>query len=289
MIYLKFLQEKKITKTDISRREAPDYLIKAITKELQEIDSYFKKNNQNNVDLSKLKDLFPQIDTQIEIEKKDQKINYTLELSESKLDFNEENFQEKLSSVYQELSDIQKDIAKKENISEKTCSHFKCCDCCIHTPPMVTALEYQYIKANVDTEKYKSKAQNNQKLHKAEFGTELEITDQKTQNKEAINPNFFSHPCPFLDDNNSCSIYEFRPFACRFYGLSTLDGVSVQACNYFLEQYRLNQTDSRTVLDSRYATSLLAKANSKLAKKLDMPQIQPAGTLSAWLTSVVSI
>jgi Fe-S-cluster containining protein len=113
-------------------------------------------------------------------------------------------------------------------------------------------------------------------LHKAEYGSELEIINLDQVEKENMNPNNFAHRCPFLADDNGCSIHEHRPFACRFYGLATLDGKSVQACNYYLEQF---DPKERTVLDSRQATTILGKANRELC---DGKQL--AGTLTAWLT-----
>ena len=173
-------------------------------------------------------------------------------------------------------------VEEANELDKEACFKANCCDCCVYTPPPVTKLEFEYIKANYDLEPFKQKAQENQVKHQMEFGGKLEVVDlNEFKTNQAVNPNTFVHRCPFLKEDNACSIYEHRPFACRFYGLSTLDGLSVQACRYYLEQFDDNE---RTALDSRSATELLGKANKELG---DGKQL--AGTLTAWLNEKSNI
>lgn len=45
----------------------------------------------------------------------------------------------------------------------------------------------------------------------------LKAEYQKVEDKKE-----FKHTCPFLDENNLCTIYEYRPLICRTFGLLTI-------------------------------------------------------------------
>ena len=272
-LYTKLVLKEEIKAQDISITEIKDFIATALAKEISKIHLFFNQE----IDITELNEFLPKLDEYLNKApvESENNISYKLNLLETKTDFNEENFKEKLSVIYEEISEIQSKVSEISKIDKETCFKASCCDCCVYTPPLVTKLEFEYIKANIDLEKAITNAQKNQLLHKAEFGTELEIINLDHDQKEAMNPNNFAHRCPFLADNNACTIHEHRPFACRFYGLATLDAKTVQACNYYLEQF---DPDERTVLDSRQATALLGKANKELC---DGKQL--AGTLSAWL------
>jgi Fe-S-cluster containining protein len=100
------------------------------------------------------------------------------------------------------------------------------------------------------------------------------------------NPKNLEIRCPFLDDDNRCEIHEFRPLACRAYGLSTIDGNCVQACNHYLGAYQDYSVTDRPVVDSRPYTHVMGKANSEFAKTSAYSHLrQPVALLVAWLKS----
>lgn len=276
-LYAKLVFKESIKAQDISMTEIKPFLADALAKEIALIHK--SQANFTDLDFEGLNKLLPKLKEYLEtkiVQKASFEPNYKLNLLETKTSFDKENYKEKLSEIYQEISEIQNKASEISKIDKETCFKANCCDCCVYTPPLVTKLEFEYIKANIDLKTAKENARKNQLLHKAEFGTELEIINLDKETKEAMNPNNFAHRCPFLADDNACTIHKHRPFACRFYGLSTLDGKTVQACNYYLEQF---DPDERTVLDSRTATQLLGKANKELC---DGEQL--AGTLTSWLT-----
>lgn len=274
---------KRIQATDISFTPLKSFLADALAKELAKIALELKIK----LNTEELEEFFPKLTNYLEgnlsLAKKDIEPKYKLELLETSLSFDAQNFQNQLADVYQEISKIQESVAQSQKINKETCFNASCTDCCIYTPPMVTKLEFEYIKAHHDIKPFLAQAQANQKDHEEKFSSKLRIVDLDKEDKLQTNPHDFAHPCPFLDENKSCSIHEHRPFACRYYGLSTIDGKSVQACSYYLEQY---PSDKRAVLDSRKPTELLGKANRKLCQDLGLKQSQAAGTLTAWLDGV---
>jgi Fe-S-cluster containining protein len=276
-IYTKLVMKETVYQSDISMTEIKDFLADALAKEIAKIHHKLKKE----LDFSSLKEFLPRLDEYLnkapEQKVREESVSYKLKMLETKTIFDQTNYQEKLSEIYNEISEIQNQVAEASQIDKETCFKANCCDCCVYTPPLVTKLEFEYIKANVDIEPFKKKALENQVKHQMEFATKFELIDLNTQSKEEMNPNNLPHRCPFLEDSNACAIHEHRPFACRFYGLSTLDGETVQACNYYLEQF---PKEERSVLDSRSATQLLGKANKELCNGK-----QVAGTLTAWLSN----
>jgi Fe-S-cluster containining protein len=277
-LYSKLVFREKVKAQDISITEIKPFIANALAKEIALIHKSQAKFTDLNFD--ELNKLLPKLKEYLETEitqKASFKPNYKLNLIDTNTSFDSKNYKEKLDNVYKEISEIQNQAAKISKIDKETCFKANCCDCCVYTPPLVTKLEFEYIKANVNIEQAKKNAQKNQLLHKVEFGTVLGIIDLDNETKEAMNPNNFAHRCPFLADDNACTIHEHRPFACRFYGLSSLDGQSVQACNYYLEQF---DPEERTVLDSRTSTQILGKANKEICDGLQL-----AGTLTAWLSS----
>ncbi|MFP6557092.1 YkgJ family cysteine cluster protein [Paraburkholderia sp. B3] len=71
-------------------------------------------------------------------------------------------------------------------VCQKGCGH------CCHIDVGVTEIEAQYIERNTGARK--------------NFGTSRSSGHGETKT-----------PCPFLSVDHTCSIYEFRPFACRTY------------------------------------------------------------------------
>lgn len=85
-------------------------------------------------------------------------------------------------------------FAHKKAFEEIDCLH--CANCCKTTGPLLT---------NNDISRISSKL----RLSEKEFSeVYLKVDDEDDRI-------FKSMPCPFLNDDNYCSIYEFRPRACR--------------------------------------------------------------------------
>jgi len=206
--------------------------------------------------------------------------------------FQKEQMLDNLTSVYQAVSAVQNEIVDRAGIYRDTCFYYHCSDCCKKDFPTVSLTEFlhilQWIKSeNIDIKPLIQRAQAIQETHKKLYGTELELVDQLASSKQDENPNNYSFQCPLLDDNDMCSIHTARPLACRSFGLSTINNQDVQACNYYLTQYRYNssQRNEREVYDSRLETALLGASNNYLASKYNLNHMrQPVGTLVAWLT-----
>jgi Fe-S-cluster containining protein len=92
-----------------------------------------------------------------------------------------------------------------------------------------------------------------------------------------------------LGAENVCQVYAARPLVCRSFGISTIDGSSVQACKYYLTQYQYNSSprNERDVFSSMTTTHMFGEANELLAKDHGLEGIkQPVGTLVAWLSEM---
>ena len=114
----------------------------------------------------------------------------------------------KMYDAIDELIDSLSELSREQN------EPIKCkngCAYCCHQPVFALDYEMQYLNSFIK-EKFTVQKQNeirtraNNNLQKLSGLTELEIFDSK-------------HPCPLLEDE-SCSVYEVRPMACRIY-LST--------------------------------------------------------------------
>ena len=80
-----------------------------------------------------------------------------------------------------------------------------CGNCCKSIKPLIT-------------EKDKEKISAYMKLSIEEI--ELKYLELDSDNEWTVN----NSPCPFLSENNECSIYEFRPEACRSFPHTHKDG-----------------------------------------------------------------
>ncbi len=92
--------------------------------------------------------------------------------------------------IYKDVDHFYNDCIKPIAVCKQGCSH------CCYVPVEVTQLEARYIE-----EKTKHKM--------------IELSENKTRQPA-------HEPCPFLKDNQ-CSIYPYRPLACRMF--ATLDDV----------------------------------------------------------------
>ena len=110
-----------------------------------------------------------------------------------------ENYEKFLSSVNDDLKKIF-DYQKEYIHCQKGCAY-----CCKQGDYPISEIEYDYLMSGFEKldNDLKTKIEENIKKTKSEGDTE-------------------SYTCPFLIDN-SCSVYEYRPFVCRTFGVLTED------------------------------------------------------------------
>lgn len=138
-----------------------------------------------------------------------------------------------VSSFYKRYESLVKnieDVCLKVKGEHSDCVMCKpgCADCC-HALFDITLIEAMYIKEKFD-EKFTGKLRHNiityansadRKIFKlkkdASEADKMGINSQKIIeliSKEKI-------ACPLLDESNQCQLYEYRPIACRVYGIPT--------------------------------------------------------------------
>jgi Fe-S-cluster containining protein len=201
---------------------------------------------------------------------------------------------ENIENIYNEIGLIQSEIMTRTGIDSDSCFYYSCNDCCAKDFPTVSLLEFLYIKnwfqANkIDMKPFVDNALKIQKQHQEVFGEPMKIVDQTKSNSQEENPFGLQFRCPFLGAENVCQVYAARPLVCRSFGISTIDGSSVQACKYYLTQYQYNSSprNERDVFSSMTTTHMFGEANELLAKDHGLEGIkQPVGTLVAWLSEM---
>jgi len=87
---------------------------------------------------------------------------------------------------------------EKHELAFRQIDCLSCANCCRTTGPLLTSRDIEKIARHL----------------KLKPGT---FTEKYLQIDEENDYVFKSMPCPFLGDDNYCSIYEFRPKACREY------------------------------------------------------------------------
>lgn len=131
-----------------------------------------------------------------------------------------------------EISDITfNDIIAPNVECKKGCSH------CCHVPVMVTAMEAFYIQTKTGRK-----------------ANEIRRKKERTRKPDGS-------PCPFLKAN-SCSIYEFRPLACRTF--ASYDGEKECAKGGDNKHWMCN-VDSSPIFQN--SAMVLAKHSIDMAKK----------------------
>lgn len=94
------------------------------------------------------------------------------------------------------LLDREAQSAHDRVFSEIDC--LKCANCCKSLPALITSADIQRISRHMG-------------MKESEFVREYTTTDDDGDRV------LKGAPCPFLQEDNACSIYEYRPRACRQY------------------------------------------------------------------------
>lgn len=185
-----------------------------------------------------------------------------------------EIFLDNLGKIYEELNQIQEEIIIRTGIDTNTCFNNTCNDCCIKTPPKVSLLEFLYIAKNLNLKIYKERAE-------IIDDDSLQIIDDSDPYL-STNPKNLEFICPFLS-NGACDIHLYRPLACRAYGLASIDGSNVQACNFYLKEYQstTDEENSRELVDIRSLVSMLRRANEFISQTYSINNA--SASLPAWL------
>lgn len=152
------------------------------------------------------------------------------------------NFEKFLSSVDEDLSKIF-EYQKEYLFCKKGCSL-----CCQRGDYPMSELEFNYLMAgyNLLDENIQNKIKENIKTAK--------------ENKND------SYICPFLIDN-SCSVYKYRPFVCRAFGVLTEDAKG-NPCYPFCATKGLNFSQIYDKENNRLSSDLVEKNNFKIFPKI---------------------
>lgn len=97
--------------------------------------------------------------------------------------------------------------------------------------------------------------------------------------------------CGFLDDENRCQIYPFRPVICRTHGLPLAyesgEEWEIHICPWNLTDYRsgLKQLNRRQILNMERVNTALARLNKKYLRAVEYsgPQRRPMSDLLQYL------
>ena len=199
--------------------------------------------------------------------------------------------------ILAELNAVQNDVTVMAPLHKDTCGYFKCDDCCNYTSPHMSFTEFKYLEKWIQENNYPIqdvllKNQEIQTKHEELFGEKLKVIDKslpENQEKGIENPFGFKYSCPFLVEKR-CSIYEARPLACRGFGLSTDDNLSIKTCNFYSEQYIHNcsRDNERYVYDLR-PVQVMAKASDRYLTELaNLDKKELKGTIVAFLSEFLA-
>jgi len=118
---------------------------------------------------------------------------------------------EKLKQFYDKVDQTSKDIIQKSTKKRKLHCKKGCSSCCVGGI-FISPLEAEYIRTNV------TKKPLLEEKTKNKIGREQDIAVNIDSSLEAMVRDGNTSRCSFLS-NSSCTIYKYRPFACRFMGL----------------------------------------------------------------------
>lgn len=95
-----------------------------------------------------------------------------------------------------------------ENQKEYLCCQKGCAHCCKKGAYPYSQLEFDYLMVGF----FKMEAKEQQEVIKR-------IKDLKEEYDKCDNKEKFMYRCPFLNENNICTVYDYRGLICRIFGL----------------------------------------------------------------------
>jgi Fe-S-cluster containining protein len=176
-----------------------------------------------------------------------------------------------LEYSYKRTKEIITDLEIEYGLNSMTCIEATCQDCCTKTFPLISFIEYLYMKNWLDKQDidFKNQIINKSKTivndFTSKYSREPEFVIGEGQDYKKSYPIDFTFDCPCLGDNK-CTVYEARPFTCRAYGFTSLDGYKYKGCNYFLEQFKISTglDDFRKVISTKSFADFSLKIDKKL-------------------------
>ena len=105
-------------------------------------------------------------------------------------------------------------------------------------------------------------------MYKSRYGKEPPFMTGDNIDLRKGYPKEFVFECPNLGDNK-CNVYEARPFTCRAYSYSSLDGVRYKGCDYFYKQFKkaTKLSDVRKIINMASFFNFVKKTDEKLVGK----------------------
>jgi|GEM_PF-3257559 len=178
---------------------------------------------------------------------------------------------ELLEYSYKRTKEIITDLEVEYGLNSMTCIEATCQDCCTKTFPLISFIEYLYMKNWLDKQdlNFRNQIINKSKTIVNDFtlkySREPDFVIGEGQDYKKSYPIDFTFDCPCLGDNK-CTVYEVRPFTCRAYGFTSLDGYKYKGCNYFLEQFKTSTglDDFRKVVNNKSFANFALKIDKKL-------------------------
>lgn len=129
------------------------------------------------------------------LNKKAFRVSETIAIAKKEKDQNEALFDQ-----FQTMSNTQVDHLMEDSHDEVFAEHdcLTCANCCKTTSPIIEPIDIDRIALALN-------------MKPVEFKIEYLIIDEDGDYV------FYQSPCPFLEEDNRCRVYEHRPRACREY------------------------------------------------------------------------
>ncbi len=181
-----------------------------------------------------------------------------------------EEIMKTVSDVYKQTKDITNKIDLEYGIDSSTCSKSKCTDCCTKTFPMISYTEYLYLKLWLDKQpkelrsKIYEKSKSFVKMFKENYGVTPSIIAVPTKSNFQFYPTSLAFECPCLIDG-VCSVYEARPFMCRTYSYTAIQGkFYFKGCSFFKAQFDISSIINKVKKLINYNCSFFVRADKVL-------------------------
>jgi len=156
-------------------------------------------------------------------------------------DIHEESFAAETYRLYAEIDRCIQEHYKDKNI-DIPC--FKGCYACCYDAFLISDIEFSIIAYEMrkwEKEKIDNIAEKAKKYWEEFRKTEPEISRTFEEVMETADINYIDaanvlelkrlpYPCVFLDENNKCSIYNFRPVVCRLQGTAYIQDDNGEVC-----------------------------------------------------------